>query len=338
MGHEMTRRPGRRTVLGAGLAVLASPGILRAQGAAWPSARDRINIVVPFNTGGSTDRLGRAIASYLPNELNGTPAVVVNRPGAAGLVGSQWFLQQPDDGSHFLVTHAIPYLSNNVITGQAQFRWEDFDFVNTQWIQYQALIVRDGGPHKSIEDLVEAMRRPGAVSTSILHGSGGHLQTLMLLDRLDIPRANVRLVTYQGGGPQRTAVAGGHVDFAITSLEGTEGLKGIVRALAVFHDEPDSEWDAPTANSLLQPRYGFSMPSVGSTYASLVAQASFRAKHPDRYATFVEAYRRTLAREDMRAFAARGRIGTLWLGPDRTKALLDENFRVLSEYADVLRS
>lgn len=337
MGDDTIRRPNRRAVLGASLAALASPGILRAQGAAWPSGRDRINIVVPFNTGGSTDRLGRAIATHLPNELNGTPVVVVNRPGAAGLIGSQWFLQQPDDGSHFLVTHAIPYLSNNIITGQAQFRWEDFDFVNTQWIQYQALIVRETGPHKSLNDLIEAMRRPGAISTSILHGSGGHLQTLMLLDRLKIPRENVRFVTYQGGGPQRTAVAGGHVDFAITSLEGTEGLKGVVRALAVFHDEPDAEWNAPTANSLLQEHYGFSMPSVGSTFASLVAQASFRAKHADRYATFVEAYRRTVARSDMREFAARGGIGTLWLGPDRTKTLLDENFRVLSQYADVLK-
>jgi tripartite-type tricarboxylate transporter receptor subunit TctC len=337
MTHNRTMPLRRRSLVAAGLGALAMPGSLRAQGT-WPGPRDRISIVVPFNTGGSTDRLGRAIATFLGRELNGTAVTVVNRPGAAGLIGSNWFLQQPDDGSHYLVTHAIPYLSNNVITGQAQFRWEDFDFVNTQWIQYQALITRASGRYDSIDKLVEAMRKPGEVSTGILHGSGGHLQTLMLLDQLNIPRANVRFVTYQGGGPLRTAVAGGHVDFTIVSLEGTEGLKGLVNALCVFHDEPDAEWNAPTANSLLQPRYGFTQPAVGSTYASLVAQASFRAKHPGRYAAFVDAYRRSVARPDQREFAEKGGLGTLWLGPERTKALLDENFRVLSQYRDVIRS
>jgi tripartite-type tricarboxylate transporter receptor subunit TctC len=329
--------PGRRLLLGAGLGALAAPQALRAQ-AAWPRPRDRISIVVPFATGGSTDRLGRAIATFLARELNGPPVTVVNRPGAAGLLGSAWFLEQPDDGSHFLVTHAIPYLSNNIITGQAQFRWQDFDPINTQWIQYQALITRTAGRYDSIEKLVEAMRKPGEVSAGVLHGSGGHLQTLMLLDKLNIPRGNIRIVTYQGGGPLRTAVAGGHVDFTIVSLEGTEGLKGVVNALCVFHDERDAEWNAPTANSLLQQHFGFTMPSVGSTYASLLGQASFRAKHPERHAAFVDAYRRSVARADHREFAEKGGLGALWLGPERTKSLLDENFEVLSQYRDVLRN
>ena len=66
--------------------------------ASWPTANDKITIVVPFKTGGSTDRLARSIAQYLPKHLNGAPVTVVNKPGASGAVGSSWFLHQPDDG------------------------------------------------------------------------------------------------------------------------------------------------------------------------------------------------------------------------------------------------
>ena len=37
-----------------------------ANAADWPSKNDKITIVVPFKSGGSTDRLGRSIAQYLP--------------------------------------------------------------------------------------------------------------------------------------------------------------------------------------------------------------------------------------------------------------------------------
>ena len=86
-----------------------------ANAADWPSKNDKITIVVPFKSGGSTDRLGRSIAQYLPEYLNGAAVTVVNKPGASGAVGASWFLQQPDDGSTFLVTHAVPYLANNIL-------------------------------------------------------------------------------------------------------------------------------------------------------------------------------------------------------------------------------
>lgn len=336
----MTMIPRRKVVVGLAafmIGVLAAMAPdARAQ--AWPTDRDRIRLVVPFNTAGSTDRMARAIASFLSYELNDVPVTVVNRPGSSGLIGSQWFLQQPDDGTYFLITHAVPYLSNSITAMNAPFKWSDFAFINAQWIQYQALIVKAGSKFASFESLIEAMRTPGAVSTAILHGSGGHLQTLIMLDKLGIPRSNLRYVTYEGGGPLRTSVAGGHTDFGLVSLEGTEGLKGVVAALAVFNQDPDDEWKAPTANSVLQAKYNITMASVGATYASLIAHGSFPTKHPDRYKTFVEGYKRMLDRKDFKEFAKKNEVGSEWLGPEKTKAVLDENFAVLSQYKDAFKN
>ena len=84
----MTSRFSRRSILkasagGVAFAALASPSILRAQGA-YP---DRpINIVVPFDTGGYNDRLARAFAPFLQEKL-GQPLTIINRGGAGALLG-----------------------------------------------------------------------------------------------------------------------------------------------------------------------------------------------------------------------------------------------------------
>ena len=52
----------------------------------WPARP--ITIVSPYPPGGTNDVVARALADRLPAIL-GQPVVVENRPGAAGIVGSQ---------------------------------------------------------------------------------------------------------------------------------------------------------------------------------------------------------------------------------------------------------
>ena len=64
-------------VLSAGLACAADP---------WPSKP--IRIVSTFAPGGTSDVLARAIAPDLSKAL-GVPVVVVNKPGANSIIGTQ---------------------------------------------------------------------------------------------------------------------------------------------------------------------------------------------------------------------------------------------------------
>jgi hypothetical protein len=61
----------------------------------------RIQILVPFSEGGGTDSWTRMMAPYLEKYLPGKPRVlVVNRPGAAGITGANYFQEKaPKDGS-----------------------------------------------------------------------------------------------------------------------------------------------------------------------------------------------------------------------------------------------
>ena len=178
----------------------------------WPS--DPITIVVPFDAGGSADRMARTLADPLRETL-GVPVTVENRPGGAGGLGATYVSRQPADGNTLLLMQATPYLANAILVGGAPVEWDDFRLLNAQWNDYAIVAVHKDSPYQSLEQLVEAMREPGKVSSGIIFANGGHLQTLMLMDSLDIPHENVRFVTYDGGSPLRTALAGNQVDFEV---------------------------------------------------------------------------------------------------------------------------
>jgi putative tricarboxylic transport membrane protein len=302
----------------------------------WPTSSDQITIIVPFNTGGSTDRMARHIATHLSDYLNGAPVTVVNRPGASGAVGAEYLLRQPADGTHFLFTHAVPYLANNVLTSGLPMEWDDFVPVNVQWPQASLLFVgRDTG-FETLPELIESIREnPGEHSAAVLTGSGAYLQLQMMMDELGIPRDHVRWITYEGGGPQRSAVAGGTVTFALSAAEGTLGMADMVTGLAIHAEGGDEKWPGvPYINDVLEAEYGITLPGVGNTYASLIAPAAFRDEYPERWETFVNAYREMVQSEEYQASAAEGNLGRAWFGPEVSAEILNEGYGVMARFAE----
>jgi tripartite-type tricarboxylate transporter receptor subunit TctC len=323
----------RRQLLATATAAAGSLAVGAAAAESWPGPRDRIQLVVPFNPGGSADRMARSIAQFLPEELGGTPVSVVNRPGASGATGAAWFTRLRDDGSNFLVMQAIPFLANAILQLNAPIKWEDFQVLNVQWVDYAIIAVPKDSPYRSLRDLVEAIRaRPGTVSTAVMRGSGAYIQHMILLDKLGLPRDAIRYVTYDGGGPVRTAVAGGHVDMTIVAAQGSRGISDRIRALAVVDDTPAPEWEAPMVNDALREHFGFTMPLVSNYTVSLIAHRTFGEKHPDRLARFLEAYRRMLDRPDYREFAEKGGFDATWRGPERSAEMVNAAFETLRAY------
>ena len=328
------------------LAVLAAAGLAAtlplvdlaaAQAEEWPTEDTRIRLVVPFNPGGSADRLARGLASFLPEHLNDAIVTVVNKPGGSGALGATWFSQQPADGSHFLVMQAVPYLANNILIQDAPIAWQDFDFINAQWSDYMILAVSPESEYQSLEALIAAMRNePGAVSASIIHGAGAHLQGLILLDTLGIPRDNIRWVTFDGGSPQRMAVVGNQVDFTIVAAQGSLGIKDQINTLAVLRkDGRTDDYDAPALNEALASLGEPEVPLLAGNTIALIAHAAFNQDHPDRYAALVEGYKAALESEGMQRWLSRSGIGGDWMGPEASEAFLTENYEALEKYKDL---
>src|SRR3954465_6404598 len=73
-------------------------GALQAQ--SFPSKP--IHVIIPFVAGGSSDIVGRAIASKF-QELLGQPAVAENKPGANGAIAAEYVAKSERDGHTILV-------------------------------------------------------------------------------------------------------------------------------------------------------------------------------------------------------------------------------------------
>jgi tripartite-type tricarboxylate transporter receptor subunit TctC len=88
----------RRAALGTAIAAaLAAPAL------AFPERA--ITLAVGFAPGGSTDVTSRLVASRMGPLLGGN-VVVENRPGAAGLIASDWLRRQPPDGHTLMLVEA----------------------------------------------------------------------------------------------------------------------------------------------------------------------------------------------------------------------------------------
>ena len=317
---------------GTGALVASASGPAFAQD--WP--RRPITILVPFDVGGSVDRLARGFAQFMPKHL-GKPITVVDRAGASGLVGTTWFLQQPADGYTVMLTPATPYIPVDILVTQAHFTLEDFTFVNAQWTDYTALLVPKDRPWKTAAELFNAIRaNPGKISTGVDFGSVGHITTLALLEALHLPPSAVRIVTFDGAGAMRAALAGGQVDFNIGQAEGAQVVRDFVRPLAVFLDHPVPGTDAPAINDVLK-SFNTSVPIIPGSVRSFVFPAAFKARHPQDYAAFVTAYRATLNDRAFIKWLHDNQMEGNWLGEARTLEMIRANFETLKKYKSLLK-
>ena len=292
-----------------------------------------INIIVSGDAGGATDRAARALAPILSENL-GVPVNVENKPGARTLIAHTYIHQQPDDGYTFVYT-AANYIVGNIIDQNATFTLDDFAWVNVLEIGTSVIFVHKDAPYQSFLDMVEALKEPGKVACAVNNGSSEHVLAMLMMDELGLPRENLRLVTYDGGGAARTALAGGQVDCGLLTAEGSDVIAEFVRPLTIFRDQPLEGFDAPPVNEVLEPM-GVTMPVIPSSMRLLAARAAFAENYPERFAKFTEALEKTILSEEFQANARENKRGAEWHGPEESKRLVLENAEQVEQFRTVL--
>ena len=301
---------------------------------AYPSKP--IEITAPYEAGGATDRMVRHLAPYLAKEL-GQPVNVVNRPGGGTLTGTLYFYSRPADGYTVLFIPPTPYFMNHIEVMKAPYKLSDFVFVNAQEVAQSLLVVPKNSPLNTLDDVIVGLKTPGKLSAAVILGSSEHISLLLMMDKLGIPASNLRLVTYEGGGPTRTAVVGGQVDLGMIPGQGSEVIFRDVKKITIVAAEKNPEWpDAVPINEALKP-YNITMPYLDSSVRSMVVHAKFASEHPDRYKTFVDAYKRVLDNPEYKKSAEAGNYGREWRGPEASNALVKRNYDLLVEYSRLLK-
>ena len=218
--------------------------------------RRPIQMIVAFPAGGGTD-VGARVLAAIAEKAMGQAILVVNKTGAGGQVGWTEASRARPDG-YTLAFINLPGMNTIILDPErkALFNLDSFIPVINQVIDSGIVWVKADSPYKTLADLIEAARKaPGKISvctTGIL--SDDHLAILMLQDAAKV---EFRIVHFDGGAQQLTALLGGHVEVAFDNVGGG-ALKrmqaGDVRTLAVM-DTVRSKFmpDVPTTVELGYP-------------------------------------------------------------------------------------
>jgi tripartite-type tricarboxylate transporter receptor subunit TctC len=116
---NISRRQVTALIGGTLLAPLAAPSIVRAR------STQTIFIIVPYASGGSIDGMMRAMAKAMSETLE-QPVLVDNKPGANGIVGSQYVARAPKDGTVLLAGGTGPISLNVLLRKSLPYKLEDF--------------------------------------------------------------------------------------------------------------------------------------------------------------------------------------------------------------------
>jgi tripartite-type tricarboxylate transporter receptor subunit TctC len=297
---------------------------------AWPTRQ--ITFVIPFGAGGSVDRSMRLVAEQLQDKL-GVPIRVVNQKGGGGHVGTTYFLSQPTDGSSFLATAIHPYISNAILKFDPDYTLDDLAFINGQWTDVDLFAVNKELPFNTLQEFMQAVKdEPGRYRASVVTGSTGEINLRLVLEAFGLSDDAVNVVTYEGGGTARTAVAGGQVDLVVISASGSLPVAEFIRPLAVASETRLEDWDAPTLNETLKDEGVTLTPLLGSI-RGIAANAKFAVDHPEDFDRFVAAYEEVLQDEDFVALLKEQDIGADWVGPERTTEIVKSNFEILKRFS-----
>jgi tripartite-type tricarboxylate transporter receptor subunit TctC len=199
----------RRSLLAAALALCAAGAF--AQGNAYPNKP--IRLLLPFAPGGPSDVIARLVANKLGEDVK-QPVVVVNAPGAGGMIASQQAAAAAPDG--YTLFYANQSTLN--IAPQVMHRpQQEFAAIAPVLSFSLVLAANPSVQAKDLKELIhEAKVKPGGLSfASPGVGTTPHLMGEMFQRETGVKMVHV---AYKGAAPAVQDLLAGHVQLFFDQL------------------------------------------------------------------------------------------------------------------------
>ena len=210
-----------------------------------------IMLMVSYGAGGATDFQARIVTMTAGNEdALGVPIAIINKPGAGGRVGWNWFATEADADGYTLAAYNIPHFIAQSIKGGVEYSKDSFEPIANWGADPAVFIVGTDSPFNTMADVVAwAEANPGKLTFS---GAGlfvGHHIAALQIEKA--AGVTMQYVPTKGGGAAAMkAVIAGDVMAGINNLSDAYRAReaGNVKILAVADIQRNEEFlpDVPT--------------------------------------------------------------------------------------------
>jgi tripartite-type tricarboxylate transporter receptor subunit TctC len=195
-----------------------------------------ISVMVAYNPGGATDfqaRLVTMMAAHPKTNYLGQPIVIVNKPGAGGKVGWNWFADKARKDGYDLAAYNIPhFVSQSIVFDDTKYNIDNLEPIANWGADPAVLIVSKDSQFNSAADLVKyAKANPGKVTFSGAGKFVGHHIAFLQFEKAS--GADITYVPHTGGVPALAAVKGGQVMAGFNNLSDAYRSQNDIKILAI---------------------------------------------------------------------------------------------------------
>lgn len=192
-----------------------------------------IRIVIPWPPGQATDLVGRVVAEKL-SQLLGQPVVPDNRPGAGGMIGTDFVAKSAPDGYTLLAGSSGPVTVNPLLQKTNYDPERDLIPVAKVGVSPYVLVTHPTFPAADIHAFLALVKgNPGKYSFA----SSGTGATAHLISEYFNNLAGIKAthIPYKGSAPALADVMGGQVAYMIETVAATMPLvrSGRLKAFGV---------------------------------------------------------------------------------------------------------
>lgn len=217
-----------------------------------------IKIIVPTAAGTASDVVGRYISSKMAESLK-QAVIIENKPGANGLIATDYVANSKPDGYTLLNTFAIHYMIQWIMNTKND-ALTDFEPIAQFGITPLVLVTSNTSRYKTVNDIIIAAREnPGKIT----YASAASTSTLAAANMENIGNIKLSLVPYKSVPQSLLDTSSGVVDLAFCGMSAGLPLirSGKIHAIAVTTSQRSSILpDLPTMAEQGLLDYDFSTP------------------------------------------------------------------------------
>ncbi len=276
-----------------------------------------ITLIMPQPPGGAPDIVGRALAEAVKPHLS-QPVVVVNRPGAAGSIGTAEVIRAKPDG------YTVGFCANANLTIQPLRSSLPYNSPD----DYQPLMklvslssifaVQNEAPWKNAKELLDYGRK----NPEKLRGGIPGLGTVTHFELVQLSRSarvDFTIVPYETG-QQIPALIGGHLDFALggTAAFLPQVKAGKLRVIGVFQKERNPVFpDAVTFQEI-----GHNV-AIGVNYLLILPKGTL----PAVVSTLNEAFKKAVVEPSFVELMQKNQFDIDYAGPEALSKELSNSYK-----------